>query len=290
MQELVTQEENISSKIYTVRGVKVMLDRDLAKLYGVSTKVFNQAIKRNSDRFPEDFKFQLSDAEFSNWRSQFVTSNGDKMGLRHAPYVFTEQGISMLSGILKSDVAIAMNIKIIRLFVAMRHSISPQLLLENRVQLLEKQQEETLKNMNNILNAMEAKGLQAEEGIFYDGEVFDAYQFISRLIKSAKKSIVLFDNYIDETTLALFSKNQAVDVIIYTQSISKTLRVDVEKYNTQYKEIEIKVFKKSHDRFIILDENEVYHIGASLKDLGKKWFAFSRMSLDSLSILKKVEK
>jgi len=290
MQELVTQEENISSKIYTVRGVKVMLDRDLAKLYGVSTKVFNQAIKRNSDRFPEDFKFQLSDAEFSNWRSQFVTSNGDKMGLRHAPYVFTEQGISMLSGILKSDVAIAMNIKIIRLFVAMRHSISPQLLLENRVQLLEKQQEETLKNMNNILNAMEAKGLQAEEGIFYDGEVFDAYQFISRLIKSAKKSIVLFDNYIDETTLALFSKNQAVDVTIYTQSISKTLRVDVEKYNTQYKEIEIKVFKKSHDRFIILDENEVYHIGASLKDLGKKWFAFSRMSLDSLSILKKVEK
>ena len=290
MQNLVMQDTLITSKIYTIRGKQVMLDRDLADLYGVSTKVFNQAVKRNIQRFPDDFRFQLSEDEFINWRSQFVTSNSDKMGLRRAPYAFTEQGVSMLSSVLKSDIAIEMSITIIRLFVHMRHSINSNSLVTKRLELLEMKQEETSKDVSKILNAMEEKSLSPKEGIFYDGEVFDAYLFIAKLIKSAQKSIVLFDNYVDETTLALFSKNQKVKVKIYTQTISKTLKVDIEKYNSQYLPLEVYTFKKSHDRFIILDENEVYHIGASLKDLGKKWFAFSKMDINSLSILDKVQK
>ncbi len=290
MQNLVMQDTLITSKIYTIRGKQVMLDRDLADLYGVSTKVFNQAVKRNIQRFPDDFRFQLSEDEFINWRSQFVTSNSDKMGLRRAPYAFTEQGVSMLSSVLKSDIAIEMSITIIRLFVQMRHSINSNSLVTKRLELLEMKQEETSKDVSKILNAMEEKSLSPKEGIFYDGEVFDAYLFIAKLIKSAQKSIVLFDNYVDETTLALFSKNQKVKVKIYTQTISKTLKVDIEKYNSQYLPLEVYTFKKSHDRFIILDENEVYHIGASLKDLGKKWFAFSKMDINSLSILDKVQK
>jgi len=290
MQNIVVQESLITSKIYRIRNIQVMLDRDLAELYGVTTKVFNQAVKRNIQRFPDDFRFQLSENEFMNWRSQFVTSNSDKMGLRRAPYAFTEQGISMLSAVLKSDVAIEMNIKIIRLFVQMRHSLSDNVALEQRVKLLELEQSETLKNVSKVLAAMESNGLQPQEGIFYDGEVFDAYLFISSLIKSAKKSIVLFDNYVDETTLALFIKNQDVKVTIYTHTFSKSLQEDLKKYKDQYKNIEITTFKNTHDRFIILDNTEVYHIGASLKDLGKKWFAFSKMNIDSLLMLDKVSR
>jgi len=288
MQNLLTQDTLITSKIYTIRGKQVMLDRDLADLYGVSTKVFNQAVKRNIQRFPDDFRFQLSEDEFINLRSQFVTSSHG--GIRYFPYAFTEQGVSMLSSVLKSDIAIEMSITIIKLFVQMRHSINSNSLVTKRLELLEMKQEETSKDVSKILNAMEEKSLSPKEGIFYDGEVFDAYLFIAKLIKSAQKSIVLFDNYVDETTLALFSKNQKVKVKIYTQTISKTLKVDVEKYNSQYLPLEVYSFKKSHDRFIILDENEVYHIGASLKDLGKKWFAFSKMDINSLSILDKVQK
>ena len=290
MQNLVTQDTLITSKLYTIRGMQVMLDRDLAELYGVSTKVFNQAVKRNIQRFPDDFRFQLSENEFINWRSQFVTSNSDKMGLRRAPYAFTEQGVSMLSAVLKSDIAIEMSIKIVRLFIQMRHTLSSNVLMTKRLEFLEMKQEETSKDVTKILNAMEEKTLSPKEGIFYDGEVFDAYLFISSLIKNAQKSIVLFDNYVDETTLALFSKNKTAKVKIYTQTVSKTLKIDVEKYNSQYLPLELHTFKKSHDRFIIIDENEVYHIGASLKDLGKKWFAFSKMDINSLTVLEKVGK
>jgi len=286
MQNIVVQESLITSKIYSIRGMQVMLDRDLAELYGVTTKVFNQAVKRNIQRFPDDFRFQLVESEFENLRSQIVTSSHG--GQRYLPYAFTEQGISMLSSVLKSDVAIEMNIKIIRLFVQMRHSLSENVALEQRVKLLEIAQSETSKNVSKVLDAMDANGLQPQEGIFYDGEVFDAYLFISNLIKSAKKSIVLFDNYVDETTLALFIKKQDIKVKIYTHTFSKSLQEDLKKYNEQYKNIEITTFKKTHDRFIILDNSEVYHIGASLKDLGKKWFAFSKMDIDSLSMLDKV--
>ena len=139
--------------------------------------------------------------------------------------------------------------------------------------------------LKSKVNLLENKTLKPSQGIFFDGQVFDAYEFVSGLVKNAKREIVLIDNYIDESVLTLFSKNQAVGVTIYTKTITKQLKLDLEKYNSQYNNIEIKKFDNSHDRFLIIDEKEVYHIGASLKDLGKKWFAFSRMDMESLSIL-----
>ena len=290
MQELIVPLENIQSKIYTIRGKQVMLDRDLAALYEVSTKVFNQAVKRNIARFPDDFRFQLSKEEFSYWRSQIVTSNnGDKMGLRYAPYAFTEQGISMLSSILKSDVAIGVSIQIIRLFVQMRRTLSDNTLLVHRVVELESKQEKTQTVVEKILTEIDKKETLPKEGIFYNGKIFDAYVFVAKLIKSAKKSIVLFDNYIDESVLMLLSKNQEVEIRIYTHTFTKQLQLDVKKYNEQYREIEVKSFKDAHDRFLVIDGEELYHLGASLKDLGKKWFAFSKMDIKSINILEKAE-
>jgi len=290
MQALIIDETNLKEKIYTLRDTQVMLDRDLAELYGVSTKVFNQAVKRNIQRFPEDFRFQLSQNEFANWRSQIVTSSGDKMGLRHTPYAFTEQGISMLSAILKSDIAIDVSVKIIRLFVQMRQMVGENYLFEKRLELLETKQHKTDENVQKLLGAFENRQFTLKEGIFFEGEVFDAYIFITDLIKSAKSSLVLFDNYIDETILTLFSKVETIDVTIYTHALTKQLKLDLEKYNEQYSNVTLKTFKKSHDRFLIIDEKEVYHIGASLKDLGKKWFAFSKMDSDSINLLQKVDK
>ncbi len=285
MNEIVINEQNIQNKIYTIRNLQVMLDRDLAELYQVETKALNQAVKRNIDRFPEDFMFQLSNEEFDNWRSQFVTSKSDKMGLRRAPYAFTEQGVSMLSSVLKSKVAIDISVKIIRTFVSMRKIITSNSLMFERFERIENKLSLHDKNFDEIFNAIEDKTLKPSQGIFYDGQTFDAYIFVSDLVKSAKVSIKLIDNYIDETVLTLFSKNQNIEVTIYTKTISKQLKLDLEKYNSQYKNIEIKKFNASHDRFLIIDEKEVYHIGASLKDLGKKWFGFSKMDSESLSVL-----
>ena len=289
MNEIVINEQNIQNKIYTIRNLQVMLDRDLAELYQVETKALNQAVKRNIDRFPEDFMFQLSNEEFDNWRSQFVTSKSDKMGLRRAPYAFTEQGVSMLSSVLKSKVAIDISVKIIRTFVSMRKIITSNSLMFERFERIENKLSFHDKNFDEIFNAIEDKTLKPSQGIFYDGQTFDAYIFVSDLVKSAKVSIKLIDNYIDETVLTLFSKNQNIEVTIYTKTISKQLKLDLEKYNSQYKNIEIKKFNASHDRFLIIDEKEIYHIGASLKDLGKKWFGFSKMDSQSLSVLERLQ-
>jgi hypothetical protein len=291
--QLVEQNQDIKNKIYTIRGLQVMLDRDLAELYGVQTKVFNQAVKRNIARFPDDFMFQLSKEEFENWKSQIVTSNSDKMGLRKSPFVFTEQGISMLSAILKSTIAVDMSLRIIRAFVNMRKLIANNSSLFQQIQNVQQRlisyEIKTDKKIDTILNAIEDKEIKPKQGIFYDGQVFDAYRFIADLIRSSTESITLIDNYIDDTTLTLFSKNQDIDVIIYTQNISKQLKLDLEKYNSQYKRITIKPFKDSHDRFMIIDNKEVYHIGSSLKDLGKKWFAFSKFNIDSFGLLERLK-
>jgi hypothetical protein len=289
MNELMINEENIKNKIYTIRGIQVMLDRDLAKLYQVETKVLNQAVKRNIDRFPVDFMFQLSKEEFENWRSQFVTSNSDKMGLRRPPYVFTEQGISMLSAILKSKIAIDVSIKIIRVFVEMKKYLSSNSLMFERFERIEQRLSVHDKKFDTIFQALENKSIKPTQGIFYNGQIFDAYIFVNDLIKSAKSSIILIDNYIDETTFTLFSKVPNIKVTIYTHIINKQLKLDYEKYKKQYNNITLKTFKVSHDRFLIIDENEIYHIGASLKDLGKKWFAFSKMDKENLNILEKLK-
>ncbi len=278
MQEITTTTNiDIKSKIYTIRNTQVMLDRDLAELYGVETKVFNQAIKRNIKRFPKDFMFQLTKDELNNWRSQFVTSNSEKMGLRRSPYAFTEQGVSMLSSILKSDIAIEISIEIIRAFVNMRQFISQNASVFQRLEILEQNQLITNTNFDKIFKAIEEKNPIQSQGIFYNGQIFDAHNFVSDLIRNAKNSIVLIDNYIDDTTLLLLSKNQTVDITIHTHTITKALKLDLEKYNTQYKTISLKTNKNFHDRFLIIDNKKIYHIGASLKDLGKKVFAFSKM-------------
>ena len=289
MNQLAPIDQNIQNKIYTIRGVQVMLDRDLAELYGVENRVLNQAVKRNINRFPEEFMFQLTREEFEIWKSQIVTSNSDKMGLRKMPHVFTEQGVSMLSAVLRSEIAIEVSIKIINNFVQMRKFINSNALIFQKFEKIEQKLLSHEQQFEKVFDAIESKDIKPSQGIFYDGQIFDAYKFASDLIKSAKDSITLIDNYIDDTTLTLLSKNQDIDITIYTHTISKQLKLDLQKYNSQYKPIKIKNFKDSHDRFMIIDEKEVYHIGASLKDLGKKWFAFSKFDIEALSLLDKLK-
>jgi len=290
MQEIVINEQHIQNKIYTLRGLQVMLDSDLAVLYHVETKQLNKAVNRNIKRFPHSFRFQLTQEEYEDiLRFQIGTSSLQKHGgRRYMPYVFTKQGISMLSAVLRSDVAIDVSIKIIEAFVSMRKFLLNHASVFQKLDTLETKLLKHDANFTKIFDAMESQTLQPTQGIFYDGQVFDAYVFISKLIKGAKHSIVLIDNYIDESVLTLFSKNQNIQVTLYTKTISKQLKLDVEKYNTQYKPIVVKKLDTSHDRFLIIDEVEVYHVGASLKDLGKKWFAFSRMDAQSLGILERL--
>ena len=307
MNELIIDNQTIQSKIYTIRGVQVMLDEDLAVLYGVETKNLNKAVNRNMDRFPEKFRFQLTQEEYDNLkfqigtsnldaslRSQFVTLEKQHGGRRYLPYVFTEQGVSMLSAVLRSKTAIEVSIKIIDSFVNMRKFLSQNASLFTRIDSIEKRQiSYEIKNdtkVDAILNAIEEKGTPQKQHIFYDGQIFDAYLFVSDIIKSAKSSIKLIDNYIDESTLVLFTKRDAkVDMKIYTKTISKQLKLDLEKHNAQYPKIDIEIFDLSHDRFLIIDEKDIYHFGASLKDLGKKWFAVSRMDINSFDILGKLK-
>ncbi len=289
MKEIVNNEV-IERKIYNIRGLKVMLDKDLASLYGIETKALNQAVKRNIERFPEDLMFVLSDEEFENLRSQIVTSSWG--GRRYNPKVFTEQGVYMLATVLKSKTAVDVTLAIMRTFTKMKNFLKENSSLLQKIEQIEKRQTiyeyKTDKKINKIFQLLESDSNKPRQGIFFDGEMFDAYVFVNNLIKSAKKSIKLIDNYIDETVLTLFTQNQKIDVTIYTK-ISKKLTLDLKKYNAQYKPITVKEFKKSHDRFLIIDDKEVYHLGASLKDLGKKWFAFSKMSIDSIKILEKLK-
>lgn len=275
-----------------VRDTQVMIDSDLAELYQVETKVLNQAVKRNLDRFPADFMFQVTQEEHDSLRSQFVTLDKTSRGKhrKYLPYVFTEQGVAMLSGVLKSDVAIKVSIQIIQAFVQMRKLISDNALLSQRMDRLENQLFITENKLEQVFQAIEDKDIEPQKGIFFDGQVFDAYVFVSKLIRRAKNSIMLIDNYVDESVLTLLSKrSKGCSAVIYTKTVSKKLQLDLEKHNAQYAPIEASIFNDAHDRFLILDEHEVYHIGASLKDLGKKWFAFSKLDKNSvIEIFKRI--
>ena len=232
----------IERRIYTVRGAQVMLDSDLAKIYGVETKVFNQATKRNSARFPAEFRFQLTMEEYQNLRSQLVTSS-EHGGRRHLPYVFTEQGIAMLSAVLRSETAIKVSIEIMRAFVNMRKLIANNTAILQRLNKVEEKQIEADGKFDQIFKAIERETLHPEQGIFYDGQVFDARAFVSDIIRNAKKSIILIDNYIDESVLLLFTKrSKSTTVVIYTKKIDSSLKKDIEIFNQQYIPIEIKVF------------------------------------------------
>jgi hypothetical protein len=280
----------IRNKIYTLRDQQVIIDKDLAKFYNVDTRVLNQIVKRNIFRFPKRFMFQMTTEEFNNWKSQIVMSNNYKIGLRKKPFAFTEQGVTMLAGLLNSKTAIVVSIQIIDAFVLMRRFISSNISISNRLEHVEQKQIEYNSNFKKIFNIIDNKENKLkDQGIFFNGEIFDSYKFVVELLKSAKKNIILIDNYIDESILTLFTKiNKKIKVKIYT-NITNQLKLDILKYNLQYNNIKVTDFKKSHDRFLIIDNNEIYHIGASLKDLGKKWFAFSKIDLDIYSILEKLD-
>lgn len=282
--------EEIQSRIYTIHDVQVMLDEDLAKFYGVETRVLNQAVKRNINRFPESYMFQLAEDETDDLISQYVISSSGHGGRRKLPYVFTEQGVAMLAGVLRSDTAIKMSIQIINAFVAMRRFITTNAHIFQRLDTLEIKQINTDKKIDAVLNAIERKEIQPKQGIFFDDQIFDAYKFVADLIRTAQRSITIIDNYIDDTVLIhLTKRNNGVKVTIFTKTISKQLALDIKKFNAQYPPIDIKEFKNSHDRFIIIDDKTVYHFGASLKDLGKKWFAFSKMDIGAIEMLIRLE-
>ena len=289
MNDLTINEQHIQHKIFTLRNQQVMLDRDLAELYQVETRTLKQAVKRNIDRFPDDFMFELTEDEIDFMVSQNVIPSKKHLG-GAKPYAFTEQGVSMLSSVLKSKIAINVNIAIFRAFAKMRKFLLANAMIFQKFNYIEQKLLQHDVNFEKVFKAIESKDVKPKQGIFYDGQIFDAYVFVTDLIKSAKKSIVLIDNYIDETVLTLFSKNQKIEVTIFTKTISKQLKLDVKKYNAQYKPVSIKHFNAAHDRFLIIDDDEIYHFGASLKDLGKKWFAFSKFDMKAVEILNKLKK
>lgn len=338
--------QTIESKIFTIRNVQVMLDKDLAELYGVETKRINEQVKRNIERFPEEFCFQLTKEEVESLRSQIVTLSSmnetlrsqnatsntenepsrsqiatlntensflgsqivtskkeNRGGSRYLPYAFTEQGVAMLSSILKSEVAVKVSIQIMNAFVQMRHFLAANGSLFARLDSVEKQQIETEeklnrnivqiqekltvheKNFEKVFDALEAADLP-KQGVFCNGQIFDSYKFVSDLIRKAKTSIVLVDNYVDDTVLSMLDKRKSnVSATIYTQSISKQLTLDLQKHNAQYAPIDMRVMTNFHDRFLFIDEKTIYHIGASIKDLGRKVFGFSKLGLDAKQIM-----
>jgi hypothetical protein len=279
---------NIESRIFSFRGMQVMIDSDLAEMYQIETKVLNQAVKRNIERFPEPFRFQLTNSE----KSELVTNCDRFEKLKHSssnPYSFTEQGVAMLSAILRSDTAIQVSIQIINAFVAMRKIIFQNQGILQRVDGIEKKQLEADQKFEEVFKALENKDHIPSQGVFFNGQVFDAYILANKIICSAQKSIVLIDNYIDESVLVLLSKKrEKTKVTILSKKISKQLALDVKKANEQYATFEIKEFNQSHDRFLIIDHEAVYHLGASLKDLGKKWFAFSKLDKSSVTIINSI--
>lgn len=283
----IIKTEDIQERIYTVRGVQVMLDNNIAEFYGVETKRLNEQVKRNIGRFPEAFMFQLSETEFNDLKSQFATSSWG--GRRKIPYAFTEQGVAMLSAVLGSETAVKVSVQIMSAFVAMRKFMLSNAQVFQRLGALELKQLETDRKLDKVLTAIESREIQPRQGIFFDGQVFDAYQFVSDLFRTAVKSIIIIDNYIDDTVLThLGKRNKNVKVTIFTKAVSRQLALDIKKFNEQYQPVEIKEFNNSHDRFLIIDDKTVYHFGASLKDLGKKWFAFSMFDKEAINILSKL--
>ena len=279
----------VEQKIFTIRGIQVMLDSDLADLYKTETKYINRAVKRNPDRFPDPFVFQLTEQEWDYLRCQIGTAKS-KGGRTNIPFAFSEQGVAMLSSVLNTETSISVSVQIIKAFVNMRRFLIDNASVFLRIDHLEIYQLQSEEKFEKLFKALDNNILKAEKGIFFNGQVFDAYAFFSEIIKKALHKIILIDNYIDETVLIQLSKrNPNVSATIYTGKISQQLLLDLEKHNKQYPPIDIKQFSESHDRFIIIDNSELYHIGASLKDLGKKWFAFSRMDSMTGDLLKKLE-
>jgi phage regulator Rha-like protein len=294
------QSVQIQNKILIIRNQQVMIDRDLAEMYGVETKRLNEQVKRNIERFPERFCFQLNDVEFENWKSQFATSNSEESsdknlksqiatsswgGTRKLPYAFTEQGCAMLSAVLKSETAVQVSINIMDAFVQMRHFLRNNAEIFTELKSIKQQlldtnihQKEADKRIDELFDLMDKYHIEDKQGIFFQGQIFDAYAKFESFIQKAKSQIVLIDGYVDLTILERLSKKKKnVNVTIYTNSKTKLTAQDIQKFNAQYPTLSVQYTTKMHDRFLIIDNTILYHIGASLKDLGKKCFAFEEL-------------
>lgn len=281
----------IREKIYTFRGKQVMVDRDLAELYHVSTKRLNEQVNRNKKRFPEKFMFQLSEGEYAFLRSHFATSSERDQhgGRRYQPYVFTEQGIAMLSAVLRSDVAVNVSIQIMDAFVEMRRFLTINAVVFERLDRVELKQLDTDKKIEKIFNYIAANS-EVKQHIFFDGQIYDAFSFIVDIIKKAKNKLILIDNYVDTSTLNLLCKKKnGVSVVIVSSGKVSLTSQDISIFNSQYQGLTLKTRNDFHDRFLIIDDKEVYHIGASLKDAGKKTFGITRIEDEALieSLIKK---
>ena len=275
---------NIENKILVIRGQQVMLDRDLAELYGVETKVLNQAVKRNIERFPEQFCFQLNKTEIKE-----VVTNCDHLKTLifspYNPYVFTEQGVAMLSAVLRSEIAIKVSIDIMNAFVTMRHLLMNNAGIISRISDTETKLIEHDEKIETLFLLMDRYKIKDKQGVFVKGQIFDAYIALQNLIKKAQKEIILIDNYIDLTILERFAKKKiGVKVIIYTRADTPVTKLDETKFNAQYPTLTLHHTNNMHDRFLIIDNTEIYHIGASLKDLGKKCFGFTKLEDAQLMI------
>ena len=287
---IVVENSSIQKKIQFIRNTQVMIDRDLAELFDVETKRLNEQVKRNIERFPKDFCFQLTSKE----KAEVVAKCDHLQNLKFSPnlpYVFTEQGVAMLSAVLRSETAVKMSIQIMKAFVQMRQFFMENAQLFSRIEKVEQKQIDTDVKLEQILNAIESKQIKPKQGIFFDGQIFDAYKLLIDIVKDAQKSIFIVDNYIDESILTLLIKRKPkINVKIFTKNITKQMKLDVKKYNLQYPKVELIKLNKAHDRFIVIDNKEVYHLGASLKDLGKKWFAFTKMDNDSIALIEQLNK
>ena len=288
----------IEKLIYVIRDKQVMIDSDLAMLYQVETGALNRAVKRNIKRFPDDFRFQLTVEEYENLKCQSGISSLNKNGYggrRTLPYVFTEQGISMLASVLHSDIAVNVSIGIMRAFVEMRRFIANNALLFERISNVElkqleyqKQTDEKLEQIFEYISEHE----EASQKIFFDGQIYDAFSLIVSLIQKAEKEITLIDGYVDVGTLNLLAKkNEGVSVTVYTHQRTRLSNIDVANFNAQYPALEVKYTSVFHDRFLILDGKTAYHIGASLKDADKKTFGITLINDESITkdILQRLE-
>ena len=287
----------IENIIHIIRGQQVMIDSDLARLYGVETKYLKRSVKANIKRFPSDFMFELDPSEFNSLRCKNCTSNdkSQRGGTRYMPFVFTEQGVAMLSGVLKSDTAIEVNIRIMRAFIAMRSFIMSNAQIFQRLEtvehhqlLMQKHQSETDRKIEEILSRLDDKEVAPIEGFFYEGQIFDAYTLISDLVRKADIRIILIDNYVDDRVLKTLDKRKdGVSATVFTNPRNSQINLDIRRHNAQYPAISLRHCTNVHDRFLIIDDT-VYFIGGSIKDLGKKIVAFSQMHQSPDDILSKI--
>ncbi len=284
--------QEIKNLIYTIRGKQVMIDSDVAMLYQYETKNINKAVKRNIERFPEDFCFQLTESELQILRFQFGTSNQSEKinyetrgGRRYLPYVFTEQGIAMLAGVLKNKIAVKVSINIIKSFIEMRKFISTNGQVFERLTNVEYKLLEHDKKFDEVFNQLQHEE-NIKQKIFFEGQIYDAYSLIIDIIKKANQKILIIDNYIDESVLKMLTKkNKMVEVIIITSNKSTIENIDIQKFNKEYPTLKIAKTNKFHDRFIAIDNKEMYHLGASIKDLGKKCFGINK--IEDMKIIEK---